>query len=334
MKRRDFLAGLAGAVPATAFASQTGQRPRDGAVPPKRLTITLLGTGTPAPSLVRQGSGYLIEVGRDTIVMDHGPGAHHRLLESRRQAIDVTHAFFTHLHYDHCIDYARLVLQRWDQGAGKIPELDVYGPAPIARMTNQLFGEEGVYGPDIRARVQHHSSLDVFTARGGTLPRRPPTPRVKEVHAGDVVDGNDWRIIVGQAAHVQPYLECLAFRLDCADGSMCYTGDSGATDAIVTLARGCDVLIHMNHYFSGTEPSAAYRAACGNHRDNALTAKRAGVKTLVLTHLLAQIDQPGVREQIVHEIRQVFVGRVIWGEDLMQINLAAGVLTSIEGRQP
>jgi hypothetical protein len=85
MKRRDFLAGLAGSVPAAAFASQTGQRPRDGAVPPKRLTITLLGTGTPAPSLVRQGSGYLIEVGRDTIVMDHGPGAHHRLLESSRQ---------------------------------------------------------------------------------------------------------------------------------------------------------------------------------------------------------------------------------------------------------
>jgi ribonuclease Z len=334
MKRRDFLAGLAGSVPATAFASQTGQHPGDGAVPPKRLTITLLGTGTPAPSLVRQGSGYLIEVGRDTIVMDHGPGAHHRLLESSRQAIDVTHAFFTHLHYDHCLDYARLVLQRWDQGAGKIPELNVYGPPPIARMTNQLFGEEGVYGPDIRARVQHQSSLDVFTARGGTLPRRPPTPRVKEVHAGDVVEGRDWKITVGHAAHVQPYLECLAFRLDCADGSVCYTGDSGATDAIVTLARGCDVLIHMNHYFSGTEPSAAYRAACGNHRDNALTAKRAGVKTLVLTHLLAQIDQPGVREQIVHEISQVFDGRVIWGEDLMQINLAAGVLTSIEGRKP
>ena len=25
----------------------------------------------------------------------------------------------------------------------------------------------------------------------------------------------------------------------------------------------------MNHYFSGTEPTPAYRAACGNHRDNA-----------------------------------------------------------------
>ena len=56
------------------------------------------------------------------------------------------------------------------------------------------------------------------------------------------------------------------------------------------------------------------------------------MKTLVLTHVLAQIDQPGVREQIVHEIREVFDGRVIWGEDLMQITLAAGTISSIEGR--
>ena len=52
-----------------------------------------------------------------------------------------------------------------------------------------------------------------------------------------------------------------------------------------------------------------------------MTAQQAGVKTLVLTHLLPQIDRPGVREEIVHEIRRVFDGRVIWGEDLMQIDV-------------
>jgi ribonuclease BN (tRNA processing enzyme) len=130
--------------------------------------------------------------------------------------------------------------------------------------------------------------------------------------------------------HVQPYLECLAFRIDSKDGSICYTGDSGASDTIVDLAKGCDVLIHMNHHFSGTEPSAAYRAAVGNHRDNAATAKKAAVKTLVLTHLLAQIDQPGIREQIVHEIREVFDGRVIWGEDLMKITLEPTGISTIE----
>jgi ribonuclease BN (tRNA processing enzyme) len=289
------------------------------------MRITLLGTGTPAPSRERQSSGYLVEVGADLIVFDHGPGAHHRLIESGHRAVDVRHAFFSHLHYDHCMDYARLVLQRWDQGADRIPDLDVYGPAPIARMTELLLGGDGVYGPDIRARIEHQSSLDVMVARGGTPPRRRPSPRVTEVRAGDVVDGPAWKVTVGRASHVQPFLECLAFRLDSDDGSMCYSGDSGLCDEVVDLARGCDVLIHMNHYVSGTEPSASYRAACGNHRDNATAAARAGVRTLVLTHLLPELDEPGMRDRIDREIRNEFGGRVIWGEDLLVITVGGAM---------
>ena len=328
MKRRTFISTVAASSTAAALeplgAMQSPQ-------PAKPTRVTLLGTGTPAPSLQRVGSGYLIEVGNERIVMDHGPDAHHRLLESGRRAVDISHAFFTHLHYDHCMDYGRLVLQRWDQGADRIPDLQVYGPPPIARMTEQLFGPEGVYGPDIRARIEHQSSIDVFRARGGTVPRKRPAPRVREVHPGDVIEGNGWKVRVGRATHVQPFLDCLAFRLDAADGSVCYTGDSGMSDEIVELARGCDLLIHMNHYFSGTAPSPAYRAACGNHKDNALVAQRAGVKTLVLTHLLAQIDHPRIREQIVHEIQQVFQGKVVWGEDLMELTFAGPVVANIEG---
>ena len=295
------------------------------------MKITLLGTGTPAPSLTRQSSGYLLEVGGDLIVLDHGPGAHQRLLESGHRAVDVSHAFFSHLHYDHCMDYGRLVLQRWDQGADRIPELDVYGPPPLARMTSQLFGEDGVYGPDIRARIGHRSSIDVFEARGGTAPRRRPAPEVTEVHAGDRVEGGGWQVTVGHAAHVQPFLECLAYRLDSDAGSVCYSGDSGLCEELVDLARGCDVLIQMNHHFSGTEPTDSYRAACGNHVDNAVLASEAGVGTLVLTHLLPQVDRPGVRERIVHEIQEHFEGRVVWGEDLMQLTLTGQGVASIEG---
>jgi ribonuclease BN (tRNA processing enzyme) len=335
VKRRDFIAGLAATSAAGTTATVETQQSPPGPSASKAarpLAVTLLGTGTPAPSRDRQSSGYLIEAGSDLIVWDHGPGAHHRLLETGHRSIDVTHAFFTHLHYDHCMDYGRLVLQRWDQGAGRIADLNVYGPPPIARMTELLFGADGVHGPDIRARVEHRSSLDVYEARGGTLPRKPPGPKVSEIHAGSIVEGTGWKITVGHAQHVQPYLECLAFRLDTSEGSICYTGDSGSNDSIVKLAKGCDLLIHMNHYFSGTEPSPAYRAACGNHRDNALIAKRAGVKTLVLTHLLAQIDQPAIREQIVHEIQEVFEGKVIWGEDLMRLTVADARVTSIESR--
>ncbi len=285
------------------------------------MKITLLGTGTPSPSLERQSSGYLFEVGSDLIVMDHGPGAHHRLIESGHRAVDVGYAFFSHLHYDHCMDYGRLVLQRWDQGADRIPDLDVYGPPPMAHMTELLFGEDGVYGSDIRARTEHQSSIDVFEARGGTSPRKRPAPRVREVHPGDVVEGSGWKVTVGYAEHQQPQLECLAFRIDSDEGSVCYAGDNSLCDELIELARGCDILIHMNNHFSGTEPSAAYRRASGNHEDTAETARRAGVKTVVLTHLLAQIDQPGVRERITHEIQKQFDGTVIWGQDLMELTL-------------
>ena len=334
MNRRDFIASMA-VTPATAAAA-FGEQQGTGTPPaslPKPLTITLLGTGTPSPSLERQSSGYLIEIGTDLIVWDHGPGAHHRLIESGRRAVDVTHAFFTHLHYDHCMDYGRLVLQRWDQGAGRIPDLNVYGPTPIGRMTEQLFGPDGIYDGDLQARTRHRSSLDVFEARGGTLPRRRPAPRVTEIHAGSTIEGNGWKITVGHAQHAQPYLECLALRLDTKEGSVCYSGDSGGTsDTLIELAKGSDMLIVMNHYFSGTEPSPAYRSATGNHRDNALIAKRAGVKTLVLTHLVAQIDVPGIREQIIHEIREVFDGQVIWGEDLMTLGVSGAGVSTIEKR--
>ena len=285
------------------------------------MKLTLLGTGTPAPSLTRQSSGYLVDVGGDVIVFDHGPGAHQRLLECGRRAVEVTHAFFSHLHYDHCLEYPRLVLQRWDQGADRIADLDVYGPPPLSRMTSLLFAEDGVFGAEIRARIEHQSSIETFAARGGVPPRRRPAPRVHEIHAGDVVNGAAWRLTVGHAAHVQPYLECLAFRVDSDEGSFCYSGDSGPCDEIVELARGCDLLLHMNHYFSGTEPSPEFRAACGNHRDNAVIARRAGVKALVLTHLTPELDRPGIREQVLDEIRRDFTGQVIWGEDNMEIDI-------------
>jgi ribonuclease BN (tRNA processing enzyme) len=295
------------------------------------MKLTLLGTGTPTPSLKRASSGYLIEIGADVILIDHGPGAHHRLLEAGKRAVDVTHVFFSHLHYDHCSDYVRLMLTRWDQGADRIPELKVYAPPPIKRMTELLFGREGAFGPDINARIEHQGSIDIFVARGGKPPRRWPAPEITELKSGDVVQGNGWTLKVAPASHVQPYLECYAYRLDSAEGSICYSGDSGGVaPALIDLARGCDVLIHMNHYFSGTEPTDIYRVVCGNHEDVAQVAKAAGVKTLVLTHFLEQIDQPGLREHIVREISKTYDGHIVWGEDLMEVPVAGPKMFRME----
>ena len=297
----------------------------------RNVEITLLGTGTPTPSLKRASASYAVRIGEDLLVFEHGPGAGRRLLQAGYKPHEVTHAFFSHLHYDHFVEYPALCLQHWDMGAGRIPNLKVFGPPPLARTTELLLGEEGAFGPDIRARIEHQGSIDVFAARGGQTPRQRPRPDVREVAPGDVIEGNNWTVTVGEAQHVQPYLECYGYRIDTAEGSLCYSGDSGGVpDSIVELARGCDVLIHMNHFWTESAPTDIYRQVCGNHVDNAVIASRAGVKTLVLTHILEQIDQPGIRERIVHEIRQVFDGDVIWGEDLMTLGLGGPGLVKLD----
>jgi ribonuclease Z len=284
------------------------------------MKLTLLGTGTPAPSTKRQSSGYLLEIGTDKIVMDHGPGAHQRLIETGIRSTDVTHALFTHLHYDHCMDYPRLVLQRWDMGAGTIPELKVYGPEPLQRMTESLFGKGGFYEPDTSARTLHQGSLDVFAARGGHLPRRPPKPDVTQIRPGDVIEATGWRALVGESSHMQPYLNCYGYRVESDGATLCYAGDSGGVcETVIDLAHRADILIHMMHFVSGTEPSEAYRQCAGGHLDVAEVARRAEVETLVITHVTHQIDMPATRERIVTEMSAIFRGQIIWGEDLMQL---------------
>lgn len=286
------------------------------------MKITLLGTGTPAPSLTRQSSSYLIEVGNDVIVMDHGPGAQHRLLEAGCHPTDVTHAFFSHMHYDHIMDYPRLLLQRWDMGAGKLPELKVFGPQPLARITEQLFGDDGVFGLDIESRVSHQASKDVYVSRGGTLPRLKPRPEVLEVVPGDTIEGDAWRVTVGEASHFQPIMDCFGYRLESDDGILVYSGDSGGVpESMIDLARDCDLLIHMCHFATGMEPSEEYRRASGSHMDIAEVAKRANAKTVVLSHCIPMLDGPGVMESLVSEMRAVYDGNIVIGRDLMEVPL-------------
>lgn len=289
------------------------------------MRIRLLGTGTPTPSLRRSCSGYVLELGDDVIIFDHGFGSHHRLMELGIPATRVTHVFLSHLHYDHCGDYPRLLLTRWDQGAGQIPELAVFGPPPLERVHAALFSEEGAFGPDLISRTRHECSLGIYQARGGVLPRKMPNPTVTEVHSGDVVRQGDWAVEVTAAMHFQPYLTSLAYRLDTREGSFVYSGDSGPCAGIRALAKNCDVLVHMCHYISGTQLNEPFAESCMGHMELANLAQEAGVRNLVATHLTEQFDKPGVRERVIHEMTGVYRGNLFFGEDLMEIPMTTPV---------
>ena len=286
------------------------------------MRIRLLGTGTPTPSLRRMSSGYLVETGDRKILFDFGPGAYHRLMEAGVKAVEITDVFFTHLHYDHCLDYVRLLMTRWDQGAGRIPELNVYGPAFIARMTELIVGDEGIFGPDLRARTELPMSQAVFIARGGTLPRAKPRPVVRELASGEAVDGGGFTVHVRAVIHAQPFLECFGYRLEADGHSFAYSGDAGPCEAMVELARDCDVLVHMCHYLSGTAPNREFDKRNTGHLELARLGAKANVRNVVISHVAEQFDRPGMRERAIREMAEIYKGNIFFGEDLMEIPVA------------
>ena len=285
------------------------------------MKITLLGTGTPAPSLKRAGSGYLVDLGDNRLLFDVGPGVCHRLMEAGHHATDVTDLVLSHLHYDHCCDYARLVLTRWNEGSGTIPELRVYGPGHTRRMTSLLFDDDGVFGPDIAARTNMEPSLQAYEARGGVLPRSGPSPGVTELASGDSVERDGWRLRAISVPHAQPYLECLGFRLDTPSGSFAYSGDAGPSRSFARLIQGCDVLVHMTYQISGTEPGPEWLRGAAGHREAAEIAAAAEARTLVVSHVSGQMETAGVRERLIAEMATIYDGNIVWGEDLMDVPL-------------
>ena len=285
------------------------------------MKVTLLGTGSPVPMLNRASSGYLVEFGDEMLVFDHGAGAHENFLRAGKRAVDLETVFFSHLHTDHCLDYARLVHSRWDQGAGQIPDLKVYAPAYMQRMSDLLFGDQGVFHNDLDGRMNSEGSQRVYLNRGGTLPRKRPEPQVTALYDGQVIETETWKVTVRKVFHQPEQIEPYAFRLETDEGTLVYSGDTGPCDAIEHLAAGADMLIHMCYFISGSFLKPDQKLTSSGHLEAARTAAKAGVKTLVATHFTPQMDAHGVKARCLAEMHELFDGRIIWGEDLMEIPL-------------
>ena len=145
-------------------------------------------------------------------------------------------------------------------------------------------------------------------------------PSFAEAEHGAEFRGDDWTVRAIEVPHVQPYLRCLAYRLESEGHALVYSGDSGPTDRMISFSEGADVLIHMCHYLTGTELNESMARGCGSPGMIGALARDAGVKAVVLTHITGQIDQPGVRERVISEVRDVFQGTVVFGEDLTVIS--------------
>ena len=292
------------------------------------MRVTLLGTGSPVPSLKRASAGYMVQAGGDVILIDHGPGAFHRMMQAGVGATEVTHVLFSHLHFDHCLDFIRLFLHRWDIGGPDLPPLKVYGPPGLADFVRKLFGPDGVFMLDLTARTSHANSISIFEGRGGTPPRPWPHADVAEVVESDVIEGAGWRITLANVPHHQPYLISYGVRVEADGGVFAYSSDitlpaaKGPAKPLYGLAENADVFVHyLNSFDVSREETGGGAAEPTQQHVVGELARDAGVKTLVTTHHGPTIDRDGIRERIIADIGAVYRGRLIWGEDLMAFDI-------------
>jgi ribonuclease BN (tRNA processing enzyme) len=267
------------------------------------MKLTILGSGSPEAYRRRASSGYLLEVGNDVILFDCGGGVFDNLLRAGRKPSDVTHLFFSHLHSDHMMDYARLVHAAWDEGGKPIK---VFGPAPIARITEGYFGPDGVLSHDLRARTELLPSQEVWKARGGTIPRPWPAPEVTEIAPGFTFEGDGWALSSCEVPHAQPALSCMGFAVEGLGRKFVYSGDAGICDALTALCRDADLLLHWCYRLDGEEAHEVMRPLTPTPAEIAAMATSAGVKRLLLTHFRVHMDAPDRRADALSKLSGEF----------------------------
>lgn len=288
------------------------------------MKLLLLGTGSPLPSLRRASTGHWIDAGADKIIIDLGPGAMHRLLESGIDPTSVTAIFLSHLHFDHIGDLPRLLFHCWDRFGGLRQMPRIFGPAGTKQMIDRLFGADGAFHLDTTARVSHPRSLDIYQARGGKLPRPRPSFDVTELppRAGKTALSTV-EVSYGPVLHHQPYLDSLAFRVEGQDAVITYSSDIAISrsadyeDSLLDLAKNADVLIHYLNVFE-FDGSSSKAQLLGRF------AQRAGVRRLVTTHHGPAMDSDDVRDKTLAEIAAEFAGHVHWGEDRLTFEIGSG----------
>lgn len=306
--RRAFLAGAA-----TLLGSALLARPAEGAASVTRLI--LLGTGGgPRPRKASSGSAQVIVANDSAYVVDCGDGVARQLVLAGIPLTRLRHIFVTHHHSDHNADYGNLIWLAW--AAGLRTRVDSWGPAPLERMTT-LFFEMNAF--DIRTRI----------ADEGRVPLAPLVHVHELAEGGPVMRDENVKVTAVLVSH-PPVVPSFGYRFDGPDRSIVISGDTAPSDRLIKLAEGADVLVHEALHVPAIDrlvarvPNATTleRSLLSHHtsaEDAGRVAQAAGVKTLVLSHLVPP-DDPEVTDAMwIEAARRSFRGPVIVGRDLMEI---------------
>src|SRR6185369_3364499 len=127
-----------------------------------------------------------------------------------------------------------------------------------------------------------------------------------------------------------PIKQAYAYRFDAKDRSVVISGDTAYAPELAQFAKGADVLIHEAMYLPAIEELTKQNPGARRLREHLLAshtstedvgriAARAGVKTLVLSHLVPGDDPSITDEQWAEGVRKHFSGKVVVGKDLLEV---------------
>ena len=286
------------------------------------ITVTLLGTGAPQPTIDRFGAATLVEAGGRYFLFDCGRGTTQRLWQQKIGAGKVNHLFLTHLHSDHIIGIPDLWLLGLMPGAfgNRKQALEVFGPAGTASM---MQGLKQAYQWDIKTRVAEYPSADSGTIVNAT-----------DVREGVVYNKDAVKITAFWVNHSDIIDSALGYRLDYMGRSVVISGDTRYSENLIQYSKGADVLIHeviaIREDVMTTSPLA--RKITNFHttpEDAGKVFSLAKPKLAVYTHVaipaLDPSKPPVTIDDIIARTRKYYNGQLAVGEDLMVIEIGESV---------
>lgn len=293
------------------------------------VRLVLLGTqggpnytetrGEQANVLLVDGQPYLVDCGYGALAALKKAGVNHR---------QIAQVFITHLHDDHTADLAALLIRQWTDG--RVQPTNVIGPYGTAKMVNAVvaFGEANAA---IRLVDEARSvrPADMFKGRDIAAPASPAEIFRDERLTVRAVENTHYP---PESKARMPY-RSVAYRLDARGRSIVISGDTGYSSGLVALAKGADVLVceamdvpAMRKAFNGMvargmyadNPEGVWRHIVAAHtplEDAGRMASEAGVRTLVLTHIIPGALDPLPDESYLAQVRKTFRGEIVVGRD-------------------
>jgi ribonuclease Z len=284
-----------------------GAKERSPSTLARPLQVRILGTGYPRPDPQHAGPGAVVIAGGEWFVVDAGRGATMRIAGTELKYDAMRAVFLTHLHSDHTAGLPDLFITSWQFGRKATP-LALYGPSGTKQLADAMV-EFFAYDIHIRRDV-----VEKHPAAGATI----VTHIVGE---GVVYDDGDVKVTAFAVDH-RPVEPAFGYRFDSSGRSIVISGDTRPTPNLVRYAKGADVLVmeaYLPEWFEKVDtPDVAARLKRyhTSAEEAGQLAAAAGVKTLVLTHLIPA----NAERMFADRARQWFKGTIIVASDLQRID--------------